>query len=324
MKNRISITISDVRGARHYSISAFVKKFVLLITALSLGVVLMVMLSFIWTYQQYSQLKYLQYQSESAFLAKIEQYQTQRERIVAEKKYLLEQLDVTERQVVFLDETLRSLEDLVGSHAEHDDANIEERVKLLQLSALEKQFLLQALPTGRPVIEFQGVSSGYGWRSHPVRGTREFHSGIDYRGSRGDGVIATADGIVEYAGYSKGTGYGNLIILSHAFGFRTYYAHLDRLDVRPGQYVRNGELIGTIGNTGVSTGPHLHYEVTFIQRKLDPASFVQWSIENYEDIFEEIEGVPWVSLVQAVHQQVQKMERLLSQKGLEFAESSSN
>ncbi|AHF01445.1 peptidase M23 [Thiomicrospira aerophila AL3] len=319
MKNRISITISDIRGAKHYSISAFLKKFVLLIFVLGLTLAVVVMMSFIWTYDQYEQLKYRQYQSESAFLARIEQYQVQRDRIIAEKNYVLDQLDATERQVVFLDETLRSLEDLVGTQSEQDVFDIEERVKLLQLSALEKQFLLQALPTGRPVADFQGVSSGYGWRSHPVRGTREFHSGIDYRGNRGDGVIATADGIVEFAGYSKGSGYGNLIILSHAFGFRTYYAHLDSMQVRPGQYVRSGELIGGIGNTGVSTGPHLHYEVTFIQRKLDPAPFVRWNLENYEDIFEQVEGVPWGSLVQAVHQQVQKMERLLSQKGSESA-----
>ncbi len=319
MKNRISITISDIRGAKHYSISAFLKKFVLLILVLGLVLAVVTMTSFIWTYQQYEQLKYRQYQSESAFLTRIEQYQIQRERIIAENNHLLDQLDVTERQVVFLDETLRSLEDLVGVQSEQESFDIEERVKLLQLSALEKQFLLQALPTGRPVVDFQGVSSGYGWRSHPVRGTREFHSGIDYRGNRGDGVIATADGIVEFAGYSKGSGYGNLIILSHAFGFRTYYAHLDSMHVRPGQYVRSGELIGAIGNTGVSTGPHLHYEVTFIQRKLDPSPFVQWTLENYEDIFEQVEGVPWGSLVQAVHQQVQKMERLLSQRGLESA-----
>ncbi|SFR48765.1 M23 family metallopeptidase [Thiomicrospira sp. ALE5] len=317
MKNRISITVSDIRGAKHYSVSAFLKKFVLLVLAVSLFMSLLVVLGFIWTYQQYEQIKYQQYQSESAYLARMAQYQVQRDRIAEQKQQLLYELSTTERQVVFLDETLRSLEDLVGSPHGQDEYPIEERVKLLQLSALEKQFLLQALPTGRPVSNFQGVSSGYGWRQHPVRGTREFHSGIDYRGSRGDGVIATADGIVEYASYNKGSGYGNLIILSHAFGFRTFYAHLDTMNVRAGQYVHSGDLIGTIGNTGVSTGPHLHYEVTFIQRKLDPAPFVEWNLENYENIFEQVEGVPWGSLVQAVHQQVQKTERLLSQKGFE-------
>jgi len=317
VKHRISITISDIRGAKHYSVSAFIKKFGLLVLSLSLVITVILMLSYIWTYHQYEELKIRNYQAESAFLERMQHYQSQRDRIVAEKKQLLNELSHTERQVAFLDQTLQSLEDLVGTRQSEEGFDFEERIKFLQLSALEKQFLLQALPRGRPVLEFQGVTSGYGWRNHPVRNTREFHAGIDYRGNRGDAVIATADAIVEYAGYNKNSGYGNLVILIHAFGFRTYYAHLDSINVRSGQYISYGETLGGVGSTGVSTGPHLHYEVTFIHRKLNPEPFVGWSLERYDDVFEEVEEVPWGSLVQAVYQQVQTMEKLLSQKGSE-------
>jgi murein DD-endopeptidase MepM/ murein hydrolase activator NlpD len=111
---------------------------------------------------------------------------------------------------------------------------------------------------GYPLPRAFPVTSRYGWRTHPITGETAFHSGIDLGAPRGTPVLATKDGMVEFAGRSGG--YGNLIELSHA-SFGTRYAHLDRILVQRGQAVKKGQQIGTVGSTGRSTGPHLHFEV---------------------------------------------------------------
>ncbi|WP_225882652.1 M23 family metallopeptidase [Thalassoporum mexicanum] len=111
---------------------------------------------------------------------------------------------------------------------------------------------------GYPLPRAFPVTSNYGWRTHPITGEAAFHSGIDLGAPRGTPVLATKDGVVEFAGRSGG--YGNLIELSH-ISFGTRYAHLDRILVQHGQPVKKGQQIGTVGSTGRSTGPHLHFEV---------------------------------------------------------------
>ncbi len=118
------------------------------------------------------------------------------------------------------------------------------------------------------------ISSGFGWRRHPVTGRRDFHNGIDITGRNihGRAVYATATGRVSFAGYRRS--YGYLIIIEHGYGFTTYYAHLSRVRVRAGQQVEKGQLIGNVGNTGSSTGPHLHYEVRAWGNPVDPRKYL--------------------------------------------------
>ena len=115
-------------------------------------------------------------------------------------------------------------------------------------------------------------------------------------------IYATADAVVEFAGSRNTKGYGRLIILDHTYGFKTYYGHLNKIIVKNGQFVKKGELIGYSGNSGRSSGPHLHYEVRFIQRSLNPYWFIKWNIQNYDEIFAKIKKVPWKPLVDAVMQ----------------------
>lgn len=102
-------------------------------------------------------------------------------------------------------------------------------------------------------------TSGYGWREHPIYGERRFHAGVDYSGPTGDGFWAAGDGVVVSAGWRGG--YGNAVVIDHGDGLATLYAHASTLLVRSGQRVRRGQVIGEIGTTGASTGPHLHFEV---------------------------------------------------------------
>ncbi|ABK44463.1 peptidase M23B [Magnetococcus marinus MC-1] len=165
-----------------------------------------------------------------------------------------------------------------------------------------KRYLLSRLPNGRPIYS-RVVTSSYGERLDPITGEREFHGGLDMRAAIGTEVRATADGVVEFAGDHKRSGYGQLVMVRHDFGFRTIYAHLSKTLVKAGSFVGKGDVIALSGNSGKSSGPHLHYEVRFVHRKLDPARFVRWSADTYDTIFEE-RRVRWHSLVKLLNRRL--------------------
>jgi murein DD-endopeptidase MepM/ murein hydrolase activator NlpD len=115
-----------------------------------------------------------------------------------------------------------------------------------------------------------GVSSGFGMRRHPILGYKRMHSGLDFKAGYGAPIFAATDGVVAYAG-RKG-GYGNFVQLNHGGGIATGYAHMSRIVAGPGQRVRQGQIIGYVGSTGLSTGPHLHYELYRDGRPVNPLS----------------------------------------------------
>lgn len=137
-----------------------------------------------------------------------------------------------------------------------------------------KEQLLAATPAIQPVsnIDLERVASGYGYRIDPVYKTVKLHAGIDFTAPSGTPVYATAAGTVETAGFHAG-GYGNHIIINHGYGYKTLYGHMVRLKKRVGQRVTRGEVIGWVGSTGKSTGPHCHYEVIKNGHKIDPVYF---------------------------------------------------
>ncbi len=114
------------------------------------------------------------------------------------------------------------------------------------------------------------ISSGYGYRTHPISGQQRFHPGIDIALPYGTPVRAARAGRVTFAGWRGG--YGNLVILNHTEGYSTRYGHMQRFIVRAGQWVRAGQVIGYVGSTGYSTGPHLHFELRRHGRLLNPFS----------------------------------------------------
>jgi murein DD-endopeptidase MepM/ murein hydrolase activator NlpD len=130
-----------------------------------------------------------------------------------------------------------------------------------------------AVPSDKPV-KAASFTSGYGVRSDPFQGRAALHAGIDLAGAVGTPIYATADGIITDAGYNSG-GYGNLIKIDHGRGIETRYGHLSAMNVRPGQRVRRGDVIGRMGSTGRSTGSHLHYEVRIDGRAVNPVPFMK-------------------------------------------------
>ncbi len=122
------------------------------------------------------------------------------------------------------------------------------------------------------------VTSPYGRRIHPLFGIEHFHTGIDIANDIGTKIYATADGVVKYTGWMEG--YGKAVVIEHKFGYKTVYAHLSVIKVKQGQKVSRGDVIGLMGNTGTTTGPHLHYEVWKDGKLCNPIKFV-----NIEDFF---------------------------------------
>ena len=148
--------------------------------------------------------------------------------------------------------------------------------------------MLKCIPAIQPVANknLKQTASGYGMRIDPIYKTAKFHSGMDFSANIGTPVYATGDGVVKKAGWQSG--YGKIIIIDHGFGYQTWYAHLNDYDVRVGQKVVRGEVIGKVGNTGKSTGPHLHYEVHVKGKVVNPVNyyFMDLSAEDYDRMIE--------------------------------------
>ena len=138
----------------------------------------------------------------------------------------------------------------------------------------DKEKLLSHTPAIQPISnkDLNRVASGYGYRIDPVYKTTKFHAGLDFSATQGTPIYATADGTVTTAGNS-GNGYGNHVIINHGYGYETLFGHMVRVKARGGQAVKRGEIIGWVGSTGKSTGPHCHYEVHKNGEKINPIYF---------------------------------------------------
>ena len=157
--------------------------------------------------------------------------------------------------------------------------------------ARSKQDRMAAIPAIMPVRKKDGqIVSGFGYRYHPILRTMRMHTGIDISARKGTPVYATGDGVVIVAGPSAEgyAGYGIVCVIDHGFGFKTLYAHLGKVTVKKGQQVRRGEQIGTLGSTGLSQGPHVHYEVMQNNKKVNPVYFFfnDLTPAEYEQVIE--------------------------------------
>ena len=149
--------------------------------------------------------------------------------------------------------------------------------------ASSKEKLLAAIPAIQPIKTEQmtRMASGFGYRNDPFTKIRKFHAGMDFSAKTGTAVYASGDGTVVRAD-NKATGYGNHIVIRHGYGYETLYAHLSKYNVRPGQKVKRGDVIGFVGSTGRSEAPHLHYEVHVNGEVVNPINFYYGNISAKE------------------------------------------
>jgi len=165
---------------------------------------------------------------------------------------------------VSLDKTLK----LVDAVSRKITFEKEEYKKIRNQLVLNRK-LAECIPAIKPLPG--EITSGFGMRMHPILHYMRMHDGIDILADKGSSVRATGDGVVKFVGYDGG--YGLIVRINHGFGYKTTYAHLSKTLVKRGQRVQRGQIIAKSGNTGLSTGPHLHYEVEHNGVKLNPARF---------------------------------------------------
>lgn len=154
--------------------------------------------------------------------------------------------------------------------------------------AKTQEIRMENIPAIQPVLnkDLKRVASGFGVRIDPVYHVRKFHQGMDFTAPTGTEIFATGNATVKFTGWKQG--YGNTVVLDHGFGYETLYAHLYKSLVRKGQKVRRSDIIALVGNTGKSTGPHLHYEVRLHGKPVDPRNyyFYDLSPEEYDQMIQ--------------------------------------
>lgn len=185
----------------------------------------------------------------------------------------------------------RSNEQIVYETAKHLDSvlsyaeNLNQQYDITRIQSINKAEMLISIPAIQPIEnnDLTRTASGFGYRMHPIYEIRKMHSGMDFTAPVGTPVYATADGTVETAARSV-RGLGNRIIIDHGFGYKTLYAYMDALLVRNGQKVKRGDVIGTVGNSGLSAAPHLHYEVHLNGTPVNPVNyyFLELTPEQYD------------------------------------------
>ncbi|WP_419782529.1 peptidoglycan DD-metalloendopeptidase family protein [Malaciobacter marinus] len=291
MKNRLIITVSDVSGTKSYNIHQFVRKFL----KIFIVVALLVLGSSFWL------ISYLNKEITEVKQTKEEQISSlekKEKELLAQNSFYSNQIKGKVDDIEELSSKLDHLEEIIGIKKD-DDAGPIKRATLATMTTVEKVFMLKIIPNGSP-LKKTVITSSYGYRTHPITKKKKFHRGIDFRARMRTEVYATADGVVSYVQSRDRGGFGRVVKIMHGYGFQTVYAHLNKTKVKLGQVIRKGELVGLSGNSGTSSGPHLHYEIRYGVKIISPYYFTKWNMKNYDTIFKKQRRIPWESLVKLI------------------------
>ncbi len=300
MKNRLIITVSDVHGTKAYNVHQIIKKllvFIILFVVIVIG-------GGSWFINNLSdRLETLKTQKEREINDREKQINVlteKEEKLQAQNQFYSLQIKSKVEDIDALSSKLDDIEAMIGLK----DEKIEQltRETLDSISDNTKYFTLLTIPNGSPLKNTR-VTSPYGYRIHPITKKKKFHRGIDLRAKMRTPVKATANGVVVYVRSRDIGGFGRVIKVQHSFGFMTIYAHLNKTEVKLGDVIRKGQVIGLSGNSGTSSGAHLHYEVRYGGKILDPKDFIKWNFKNYDKIFSKQRRVKWESLVKLISEQ---------------------
>lgn len=293
MNNHFTVTIHDDNGVKQYNLHHFVKQ-AFLYAALFLGTLGLISIgTIVYLDSRVDTIETKRLKEQSGFL----ELQEKNKELTNQVKGTQDKLAHKKLELDKISDSLSEIENMMGI-SPVEDIPLQTRVDIAKLNSEDMVTLLQFIPSGSP-IKYTGITSKFGYREHPTLKRREFHRGSDMKAKMKTKVYATADGIVEYSGYHKKSGYGKLVILKHNYGFKSLYGHLNKVVIKSGAFVKKGDLIAYTGNSGMSSGPHLHYEVRFMSRPVNPFWFVKWDAQNYNEIFEKEKKIPWQSLITA-------------------------
>ncbi len=294
MKNRLIITLSDINGTKSYNIHQIVKKIIFIV----LVIAIIVIGGSFWF------INYLKNDISKIQTTKANEILSLTKRSEKLKKQNEEYTRQIEEKVKDIDELSLKLDDIETLIGIKDKivADPIKRATLAKITLLDKMYMLRVIPSGSPLKETH-VTASFGYRIHPILKRRQFHKGIDLRAKRRTKIYATADGVVSFVhSRNKGT-FGRVIMISHNYGFVTVYGHLYKTKVKMGDVVKKGDVIALSGNSGRSTGPHLHYEVRYASMVLNPKYFLKWDLKHYDMIFDKVRKVKWESLIELIKTQ---------------------
>ncbi|NVK43016.1 MAG: M23 family metallopeptidase [Oceanospirillaceae bacterium] len=298
MRNKLVVTLTTVRGSRQYTLNQVAR---VLVPAFLLMAVLSFFISNALLVKTSDDLAVLA-EDHQALSDQYESILGTQQLYVSELNALSTTLETLQEENLrmgevneSLDQSLSGLESMLGLPA--SETYTPKQAEVLKATAAQRLFLLHSIPNGVP-IQGTRISDRFGMRVNPVSRKKGMHNGIDFAANRGTPVYTTADGIVEFSG--RQSGFGKVVIVQHNFGFKTYYAHLDQLNVKAGDLVAKGDLVAHSGNSGRSTGPHLHYEVRRLYSAIDPEPFLNWNIANFDGLFEKVENMEWAALFDVI------------------------
>ncbi|WP_117235108.1 M23 family metallopeptidase [Vibrio maerlii] len=307
MKDRVVISISSAKGTKEFNLSKWVAR-----SLRGLGVAVFsglvgagVSIYYLMDEVDFAKNKQVELESKSNSL--IEEVENLQELKVNLETDLLER----EERITFVSDRLGELERVLGFEVDEVGEELESRLDAAAITSSVRTVMLTQIPNGAPVMDSY-ISSGFGKRKHPVSGKFRMHRGTDFGVNIGTPIYAPADGVIEVTRPSN-KGSGNYLRMQHSYGFTSSYSHLQKFAVKSGDFVRKGDLIAYSGNSGLSSGPHLHYEIRFVGRALNPYDFIKWDMDNFETIFAKVKTVHWDSLVNRVEEGVSKHLQLSSQ-----------
>lgn len=291
-KSHLVLMITDQNGSRYFNVSSIFKQ------------VALYAIVFVITLMAFGVISIKTFSAEIKKMAILNENIAKRyEKMLAKNEALNIKIEQRMEEITEVDNRVGDLESIIGVSTEVPEGeqnNLEHRIDAASLSGTQKAFVMKFVPNGYPMEHYNRISADYGYRVHPLFFTRHLHTGVDFATAIGTPVYATADGVVNAASFSTG-GYGYLVKIDHSLGFMTYYAHLNKIVVQKGMFVKRGQLIAYSGNTGQSTGPHLHYEIRFLGNVIDPKNFMEWKMSNFDSIFEKERSVAWQSLLATIN-----------------------
>ncbi|SEA79829.1 M23 family metallopeptidase [Alkalimonas amylolytica] len=316
MKDRLLISISSIHGSRHYTIGKLLRRY-FAIVAMMLGLITFGTVIFVnYLLNQVDQ----HHQHQLTLEQHTEQLLADIARLESHRSFLEDELAERSDEIYMATSRLGEIEQALGLDQVYSNQNLDQRLDIATINSAVRSTMLHMIPSGSP-LDFRYRSSRFGNRTHPIHGNQRHHRGVDLAANRGTPIYAPADGVVESVRPSN-SGYGNMLKIRHAFGFATLYAHLHEFKVSAGSFVEKGQLIATVGNTGASTAPHLHYEVHFLDRPINPQAFMDWDATNFDHVFAQERSIQWDSLVSMLETKVSNQLLLSSHKAAPSTEVS--
>lgn len=295
MKNRLIITVSDVHSTRAFNVHQIAKKLIVFIVVF----VILVIGGGSWFINSLStEFDLFKKDKESEINVLTEK----EKKLQAQNQFYSMQIKGKVQDIEALSSKLDYIEDMIGLKHEEDKKEEITKEALNALDENTKLFMLATMPAGKPLKNIR-TTSKFGYRIHPITKKKKFHRGLDLKAKMRTDVYSTADGVVTYVQPKNRGGFGRVIKIQHNYGFETTYAHLNKTNVKIGDVVKKNQKIAKSGNSGKSNGPHLHYELKYASRVLNPKDFIRWDMGNFDEILKRQRRVKWDSLVKLIKEQ---------------------